>query len=197
MRKLHKVQIEPQALFLAALLLLTVPFRWVLAAAVAAAFHEICHLAAIQLLGGRVWKIRIGLRGARIETEPMSYARDVLAAAAGPVGSLMTLFLAKPFPRIAFCGILQTAYNLLPILPFDGGRIVQGILYCLFPRGKANTISRWIAVLTAVGILAVELRIGTGVLPVLLLLPVFQYWREIFLAKRREEEYNSATNQER
>lgn len=191
------MQIEPLTLLLAALLLLTAPLRWVLAAVVAAAFHEICHLTAICLMGGRVWQIRIGIRGAQIETEPMSHGRDILAAAAGPVGSLMMLALAKSFPRVAFCGIIQAAYNLLPVMPLDGGRIVRGVLCCLFPEEKADAISRWITILTALGIVTAELWLGTGVLPVLLLLPVFQYWREIFLAKRREEEYNSATNQER
>lgn len=109
----------------AALLLLVLPLPWLLAAAAAAGIHEVCHMGAVRLLGGRVNGFRIGMSGAKLEASLQGFARQLLAILAGPAGSLSLLFLAPVFPRIALCGAVQGLYNLLPVQPLDGGRAVS------------------------------------------------------------------------
>lgn len=110
-------------LFLA-LLLLTIPIRWILAAFIAALLHELGHYLAVRLFGGTLVQISVSARGAKMEVSPMSPGRQLLSTLAGPMVSLGLMTLARIFPRIAICGLLQGAYNLLPLPWLDGGRAI-------------------------------------------------------------------------
>ena len=108
-----------------ALTLLVLPLPWVAAAVLAAAVHELCHYLAIAALGGQVGRIAVGSGGAAMELGCLSPVRELLAAAAGPVGSLSLMLMGRFFPRLALCGLVQGLFNLLPIYPLDGGRILR------------------------------------------------------------------------
>ena len=119
------VCLEGSVCVLWAVLLLTLPLPWVLGAILAGAFHEFCHLAALIMTGTTVHSIHIGLRGAKIETEPMDPGTELICAAAGPIGSLFLLLFLRQIPRIALCAAVQGIFNLLPWYPMDGGRILR------------------------------------------------------------------------
>ncbi len=121
------------ALHLAALLLFA-PFPLVGAILIAAVFHELCHIAALALLGHPVQGISICATGARIRTEPLPAFHEIICALAGPLGALLLLLFARWFPLVAVCALIQSVYNLLPIYPADGGRALRcGI--CLMGLG--------------------------------------------------------------
>lgn len=120
--------VDPWAYFLWALLLLTLPLHWVLAAVAAAGVHEACHLAALRALGGRVLSFHIGVTGAVMETALSGRGRQCLAALAGPAGSLLLVLTGRWLPHVAVCGLVQGLFNLLPIYPLDGGRILRCFL---------------------------------------------------------------------
>lgn len=107
---------------LAALWLLLIPLKWVLGAVLAAAVHELGHLAAVRACGGRVHAIEIGPTGARIETGPMEPGAELLCALAGPVAGGLVCLAWRWVPEAAVMALFQTAFNLLPIFPLDGGR---------------------------------------------------------------------------
>lgn len=133
--------------------LLILPLRFLLAAVAAAAVHEGCHYGAIRLCGGRIYAVRMGVGKTVIETEPLEGLKGILCAGAGPAGSLALLVLAKPFPLLALCGLVQGLYNLLPIYPMDGGRMLRCLLELAAPRigAKAAETVGWAA---SAGVLA-------------------------------------------
>ena len=110
-----------------ALMLLLFPLRVVAGIVLAALIHECGHLIAVRLTGGRVLAIRLRAGGARIETTPMEPGREALCALAGPGAGALTIFAWRFFPEMALAGLVQTVFNLLPIYPLDGGRVVRNI----------------------------------------------------------------------
>lgn len=126
-----------------ALTLLVLPLPWVAAAVLAAAVHELCHYLAIAALGGQVGRIAVGSGGAAMELGCLSPVRELLAAAAGPVGSLSLMLMGRFFPRLALCGLVQGLFNLLPIYPLDGGRILRRTLELALPDRAAAAITCW------------------------------------------------------
>lgn len=119
------VYLDGSACLIGALLLLTLPFPWLISAIAAAVIHELFHIGALYLLKAPPVAIRIGFRGTVIRTPPMDPKETLLCAAAGPFGSLLLLFLIHVFPRLAICAAVQGLYNLLPVYPLDGGRILR------------------------------------------------------------------------
>lgn len=122
---------EGAGLYLLALLLLTVPIRILLAAVLAAGVHELCHLGAIRLLEGQAGPLRLRVGGAALEFGGLSPIQEAAAALAGPFGSLLLLGFHQIYPELALCGLGQGLFNLLPIFPLDGGRILLGLMKTL------------------------------------------------------------------
>lgn len=95
--------------------------------------HELGHMAAAATCGGRVRRLSLTAVGAELALSydvPLSYGRDTLIALAGPAANLVTggLFLAcgQQLPGMLSLGI--GAFNLLPVQPLDGGRVLHGLL---------------------------------------------------------------------
>lgn len=129
--------ISPWACYLGALLLLLVPLPWLLAAAAAAAFHELCHWAAVKLLGGQVTALHLGAAGAKMEAVLEGRGRQLAAILAGPAGSLALVALCRWMPRLCLCAGIQGLFNLLPLRPLDGGRALELAVLAWCPRHGA------------------------------------------------------------
>lgn len=125
------LRVSPWLCVLLPVLVLTLPINWFAAAVAAAAIHEICHILAIYLLGGCVRGLEIQIRGAVIQADIPDKKTEILAAAAGPIGSLFLLVFCRSLPRLAMCGFVQGVFNLIPIYPMDGGRILKCAADCL------------------------------------------------------------------
>lgn len=156
-----ELQVSGWSCVVLALLLRLLPPQWVGAALGAAVLHECCHAGMVTLLGGKVYRVAIGGRGAVMEAAPMSPGQELLAVAAGPAGSLLLVALGRWLPRLALCGLIQGCFNLLPIYPLDGGRMLRCILEYLLPNGAA--VSRWVSL--AAGGLVGGLLLRWGVYP--------------------------------
>ena len=109
------------------LMVLLFPMRFLAGVLAAASVHELGHILAVRLLGGRVLGIRLRACGARIEASPMEPGRAAVCALAGPAAGAMTVLAWKWFPELALAGLVQTVFNLIPLYPLDGGRALRNI----------------------------------------------------------------------
>ena len=103
---------------------------WGLAACIV---HELGHVAVATALGGRMERLSLTAVGAELKIGydiPLTYSRDSLVALAGPLANLLAgvLELALRWELAAALTFAVGIFNLLPILPLDGGRIVYGLL---------------------------------------------------------------------
>lgn len=110
----------------------------------AAAIHECGHLLALRALGVPIDGFRLTAFGAVLYAsgaQRLSYGRELLAVLAGPAINLACGLLAAVaslyfgwLNGLVFAGanIILCAYNLLPILPLDGGRALTLIVSFFF-----------------------------------------------------------------
>lgn len=155
-----------------ALVILLIPFSWLMAMLIAAAFHECCHLLTIRCLTGQKATMWLSSYTARIGLPDMPVWKECLCALAGPAGSLLLLILSATFPRVAVCGLFQALYNLIPISPMDGGRALECILHSMLSPPAAEGIVHILAVIFHIILLSAGLYgcfyLRLGVLPLIL-----------------------------
>ena len=120
-----KLDITAGAYLSAAIGVLLLPLKWLLCAFLAASFHELGHLIALWICNVPVHSIRIGRVGAEISTGSLTEAQELICAISGPVFSLSLLAFAGYLPVLFLLGLIQGLFNLIPILPMDGGRVAR------------------------------------------------------------------------
>ena len=138
-RRLNSVhiQIDASMLICMALLLLVLPLQWLVAAVIAAIWHEFCHYISVRLCGGSVTSLTVTGSGIRMDTDSLPPVRALICSFAGPAGGFALLLVAKWMPRTAICGVIHSLYNLMPVYPLDGGRSLQILLLLLLPTQTA------------------------------------------------------------
>ena len=154
---------------LLALFLMVLPLPWVLSALIAMAVHEIFHTIAVICCGGKIHFVRAGMKGMEMEVSGLSNAQELICAAAGPLGGLCLLFFARWFPRIALCAFVQSVYNLLPLFPLDGGRIIRCVASMFLPR-QADHLCKWVERVSKIAIFLMGIAVtavwNLGIFPI-------------------------------
>lgn len=142
--------------------------------------HELGHLITGIIVGMKPEKIEIMPFGVSIsfKINPKEYnmkikkankleIKKIIVALAGPLTNFLIIFITGNLKIdilksliIIYTNFLIMIFNLLPIYPLDGGRVLNGILYIIFGKRKAekytNIISKIaVAAITIISSIAV------------------------------------------
>lgn len=198
----------PVELNLSFLLLLGLVFLWfggiagvalVLLVFGSVLLHELGHAVVARKLGVQVSGIEMSFFGgaAKMVQLPRSATHELLIAAAGPAVSLVlggvglglgALSGSALFAWLGWTNLIIAAFNLIPALPMDGGRILRALLTRKLDFVRATDVSVSVARVVAIGFAIVGLF---GPFQLLLLAPFlwFMGTQEKVLARMMANRY--------
>lgn len=144
--------------------------------------HELGHAFVARMLGVHVAGIELGFFGgaAKMVNIPRTPRHELAIAAAGPAVSLMLggLFFGlgvalhvELFARIGWLNFVLAAFNLIPALPMDGGRILRALLVPRFGHVGATDIAVSLARVAAIGFVVLGLAWPDQMIWLLILAP--------------------------
>lgn len=158
-----KIRLHFNAYFYLAILLLILPVKWLIAWIIAVCFHEACHYLAVKLCGGENYNLRIDFGGAVLTCSQLSDKKHLFSLLAGPLGGFLFVLLGRWFPRVALCSWILSVYNLLPLLPLDGG---QALRLLMKNSHSFYYVERVVLILLTICGVYVSVFLHFGVLPV-------------------------------
>lgn len=153
-----RLRIAPTVPALLAVLLLLFPPILLIAFLSAALLHELGHYAALRLMKGHVKQLTITPLGMEMAVEGrLSYPKEIILTAAGPaVNLLLAVLLSHLGSQWEICylfggvHLVLGIFNLLPILPLDGGMLLwNAAAWCIEPY-TADRISAIVGLFAAV-----------------------------------------------
>lgn len=112
----------------------------------AATAHELGHLAAIRVAGGRVSCLRLTAAGAELRLlGTLSYGGELLCALSGPAVNILLAFTAARVEAVVFAGLNLAlgCFNLLPLSALDGGKVLCCGVSMLFGPQAAQNLLWW------------------------------------------------------
>lgn len=141
-----------------------------------AIIHEIGHLLAGLLMGMKPEKIEIMPCGVsisfkinvkeynkKIKKGNFLEIKKIIVAFAGPITNFIIILIASNLKIdliksmiIIYTNFLIMIFNLLPIYPLDGGRILKGILHIILGKRKSEKYTNIISNITVIVITAIS-----------------------------------------
>lgn len=130
-------------------------------------FHELVHAVVANKLGYSCKKIVLYPTGALLSgnTDEFSFKDEIIVSLAGPLSNLclcvLLVFCWWIFPEIynytttlLVANLSLALFNLLPIFPLDGGRVLLAFLSSKTSRKNASTISKIVTIVFSVVLFA-------------------------------------------
>jgi len=110
------------------------------------ALHELGHSVVARAKGGYIHEIVLYPFGgaAKISNIPKRPRDEIMVALAGPAVSLILALLFRQFEPLWFLGYLNGIlflFNILPVFPMDGGRVLRALLTIRSGRLEATRIA--------------------------------------------------------
>ncbi len=161
------LSVGPGFLLLAAFLYYEGGWAAVTAFCTAALSHELGHLAAMTMTGASVRSVKLTAAGPVIELcGDMTPRQELGITAAGPLAGILFSLLCLSSGSLYFrytglIALLASAFNLLPVLPLDGGRLATAALRSVMPEKTASHVLRALGSLLGFGVTVTGLRAGS------------------------------------
>ncbi len=115
--------------------------------------HELAHAAVLLLLGGRIESVRLSFAQVELRTGLLSDRTELWSTAAGPGINLLCGWLFRQWmPAFAAVSLLLALFNLLPVWPLDGGRLLRTLLRMRWGAAGVNA-SQTLGLLFGLGLL--------------------------------------------
>ena len=116
--------------------------------------HELAHAAVLLLLGGRIESVRLSFAQVELRTGLLSDRTELWSTAAGPGINLLCGWLFRRWmPAFAAVSLLLALFNLLPVWPLDGGRLLRILLRMRWGAAGVDA-SQTLGLLFGLGLLA-------------------------------------------
>ena len=129
-----------------------------------AIIHEIGHLICGLALGLKPQSMKLMPMGLSItfKKENKKWWKELLVSVAGPITNfiLAIVFMFMGQTKIVYANLLIGIFNLIPIIPLDGGRALKSVFRKIFTYRTADKYIHAISNITMVG-LTVFASIGT------------------------------------
>lgn len=163
----REIEITAAALLLMAFVYYVAEPYEIMAVLIPAAVHEMGHIAAIKILGLHIKSFRAELKGFCIDYYGYTGAYGhILIAASGPAAGFIYSAAASSCAKIyddsflalsAGTSLLLSVFNLLPVMPLDGGRISAQLLSVIFGESHGSAIAEHISTAVSMLIMAAGL----------------------------------------
>ena len=115
--------------------------------------HELAHAAVLLLLGGQIESVRLSFAQVELRTGLLSDRTELWSTAAGPGINLLCGWLFRRWmPAFAAVSLLLALFNLLPVWPLDGGRLLRTLLRMRWGAAGVNA-SQTLGLLFGLGLL--------------------------------------------
>lgn len=119
------------------------------------AVHEGGHLMSMRILKVPFYGMELHGTGAVIHTGNTSPGKEAICAAAGPAVNLLLIFLTfRCLPAVALVNALLLCWNLLPLYPLDGGRLLHLAFAALFGLTAADRMTNVLNILLGIAVSA-------------------------------------------
>lgn len=141
-----------------AVLVMLLPFKWLASAIIAAGVHECGHILALLILNVDVVCLEFKGFGVRIHTASMPPFKELLVSLAGPIAGISLILLYRQAPVLAICALAQSIFNILPLLPFDGGRVIVSLYRMLFKHNNVSAFQKSLGYVSIASVAILFLR---------------------------------------
>lgn len=184
----HKIHIHFVTFLYAAIAFLVDYEKMFLSALGIVCFHELCHLMMAYYFHFKIEKVEILPFGAYLSIKDFYYRpilEEICVVLAGPCSHLFIDFFIKLLTKNSFQDYLFGInsfvffFNLLPIYPMDGHRILCLILQTFIDLKEAMYLSLKISIFTFVVLSLCYCQINTMVIIVFLFFQQFSYYKFI------------------
>ena len=197
-----KIRIDLKILFFLFLFFLTKQLKIYLIIMGFAFLHELAHLITAKILGFKIVEFRMMPFGFSICMVPnfkdfnrrmiktnIIEAKKIIVAFAGPILNLIFAILFEKYnePILCYSNLTVAIFNLIPIYPLDGGRILKSFFRILFDKEKANKYTNYISNFFAI-LMTMYIAVGILYIKNIYLILILGYvWILVIRENRRYE----------
>lgn len=157
------------------ILFLWLPFTFIIAIFASVLIHELAHAFVAKRLGWTVYKIEVGLFTGSASVDTNIPEKDSIPViAAGPLSNLILAIVSIPLYLILtgvnpfldrllndlfVVNIFMFIFNILPIYPMDGGRLLKDFLFLRMRNNRilAKKISGSVSLIFSLGLLTLSI----------------------------------------